>query len=210
MPYTTLTPGTTITSSWGNASVRDQTVTPFATAAARASAVTSPLEGMLGYRVDGKTFEGYDGVSYVRVPFVVHANKTADETVNNSAALQNDDALAWAVAGSATYAFRLYLVYSSGTTPDLKFTFTGPASFTMSYTVTGFDTSGSFAFGNISTESSTPTLGGTGGNVAALITGRVVTAATAGTLQLQWAQNTANGSDTIVRAGSHGVLTRLT
>lgn len=61
MPYTTLVAGTTITASWANASVRDQTVTPFATAAARTSAVTAPVEGMLSYRTDADVFEGYDG-----------------------------------------------------------------------------------------------------------------------------------------------------
>jgi hypothetical protein len=52
MPYTTLVPGTTITASWANANVRDQVVTPFATAATRASAVTSPVTGMTTHRAD--------------------------------------------------------------------------------------------------------------------------------------------------------------
>lgn len=64
MPYTTLVAGTTITASWANASVRDQGVTPFATAAARTSAVTAPVEGMLSYRTDADVFEGYDGTGW--------------------------------------------------------------------------------------------------------------------------------------------------
>jgi hypothetical protein len=64
VPYTTVVAGTTITASWGNASVRDQVVTPFASAAARTSAITSPVAGMLSYRSDGDIFDGYTGSAW--------------------------------------------------------------------------------------------------------------------------------------------------
>ena len=47
MAYTTLVSGTNITSSWANASVRDQVVSPFVTSAARTAAITSPVAGMV-------------------------------------------------------------------------------------------------------------------------------------------------------------------
>jgi hypothetical protein len=56
MPYSTVVSGTTITAAWGNANVRDQVVTPFATAAARTSAITSPVLGMLTHRADLGSF----------------------------------------------------------------------------------------------------------------------------------------------------------
>jgi hypothetical protein len=59
VPYTTNVAGTTITAGWGNANVRDQVVTPFATAAARTSAISSPVDGMASYRSDEGVFEGY-------------------------------------------------------------------------------------------------------------------------------------------------------
>lgn len=68
MPYTTNVAGTTITAAWGNANVRDQVVTPFATAAARTSAITSPIQGMLSHRADlGSTgnLERYSGSAWV-------------------------------------------------------------------------------------------------------------------------------------------------
>lgn len=65
MAYTTLVAGTTITASWANASVRDQGVSVFATAAARTSAVTVPVEGMLSYRSDSDVFEGYNGSAWI-------------------------------------------------------------------------------------------------------------------------------------------------
>jgi hypothetical protein len=68
VPYSTVVPGTTITAAYANANIRDQNVTPFATAAARASAVTSPVQGMLSYRNDlgsGGGFEHYNGAAWV-------------------------------------------------------------------------------------------------------------------------------------------------
>jgi hypothetical protein len=59
MPYTTNVAGTTITAAWGNANVRDQVVTPFASASARTSAVTAPLDGMVSYLQDVDIFYGY-------------------------------------------------------------------------------------------------------------------------------------------------------
>lgn len=55
MPFTTSVAGTTITASWANANVRDQTIAPFPTAAARDSAITSPIHGQLAYTQDTGT-----------------------------------------------------------------------------------------------------------------------------------------------------------
>lgn len=76
MPYTTNVAGTTITASWGNANVRDQVVTPFASASARTSAITSPVEGMLSYRSDEKVFEGYNGTSWLPAGWIPIASTT--------------------------------------------------------------------------------------------------------------------------------------
>jgi hypothetical protein len=212
VPFTTVTAGSTITASWSNANVRDQVVTPFASAAARTSAVTSPVTGMLSYRTDGAVFDGYDGANWVTAGrFSVIARKTANETVNNSATLQNDDALLWSVATNGIYHFDLNVAYSSGTTPDLKFAWTYPAGLTMTYSFYGYDTSGALITVSTLDQTSTAALGGTGaGDARAFrIVGYVAGTYSAGTLQFQWAQNTANASDTIVYAGSIGVLTRI-
>ena len=65
MPYTTIVAGTTILASWANASVRDQAVTPFATAAARTSAITAPVEGMICYITDSDLVQVYNGSFWV-------------------------------------------------------------------------------------------------------------------------------------------------
>src|SRR5687768_10689987 len=53
--------------------------------------------------------------------------KSADEIVNNSNTLQDDDALLLAIGASQTMTFAIYVVYDSGATPDFKCTVTGPA-----------------------------------------------------------------------------------
>lgn len=67
MPYTTIVAGTTITASWANASVRDQVVTPFATTAARDSAISSPVDGMLAAITDTDALSYYDGSAWNQI-----------------------------------------------------------------------------------------------------------------------------------------------
>lgn len=64
MPYTTLVAGTTITASWANANVRDQGVTPFANTAARAAAITAPIEGMVSHLNDTNELGVYSGLAW--------------------------------------------------------------------------------------------------------------------------------------------------
>ncbi len=209
MPYTTLVSGTTITASWANANVRDQVVTPFATAAARTSAISAPIEGMLTYRVDGHSFEGWDGVAYVQLPYVVHKYKTVDETVNNSTTLQNDDHLAWPVTANAVYALELHLVPNSGTSADFKLAWTFPVGLTMDWSVQTFDAGSVWVTNGGFVQTTVVVVGGTAGDSQTAFYGMVYVGANTGTLQLQWAQNAAFVADTIVRKGSWGRLTRI-
>lgn len=64
MPYTTITTGT-ITAAWANANVRDQVVTPFASVAARDSAITSPVNGMVCVTTDTGMMWQYTGLAWV-------------------------------------------------------------------------------------------------------------------------------------------------
>lgn len=86
MPYETLVAGNVVTASWANASVRDQVVTPFATAAARTSAVSAPVEGMLSYLADSNKFEGYTGTQWLSLaggPRVM-LTRAANQSINNN------------------------------------------------------------------------------------------------------------------------------
>lgn len=207
--YYTRVAGVTITAANENTYTRDQVVSKFASSTSRDAAIASPDEGMWADLADYDGLSRYSGSAWSLIPWAVIKKKNSDEIVNASAALQNDNDLSWSVSANAQYTLDMLLLYNSGTTPDIKFAWTGPASFTMTWVVTGFDTAGNFIFGNIDSEATTQALGGTGANIAAQVKGIVTIAGTGGTLQLQWAQNTSNASDTTVKAGSYGVLTRF-
>lgn len=140
----------------------------------------------------------------------IYARKTADETVNNSATLQNDDHLSWAVAASCVYELEVHVAYSSGTTPDAKIAWTYPTGLTMVVTgIIGYDAAGTLVSNGNFAETTVLQLGGTGADAHYSIWAIVTVSSTAGTLQLQWAQNTANASNTVFRAGSYGRLIRI-
>lgn len=136
--------------------------------------------------------------------------KSLDETVNNSAVLQDDNELLLPVEANLTYHLASRITFTSGTTPDFKFAWTFPTGLTMTYNLTCFAVGTSvldqFAF----TQTLTANLEGGASQRSAMIEGQVVVGSTAGTLQLQWAQITATGSDTIVKAGSFIELRRWT
>lgn len=127
--------------------------------------------------------------------------KASTETVNNSATLQNDDELLLAVAANTTYRFLARLLFTSPTTPDIKFGFTYPAGATATYTLHGIAPGGSFAAFH-QTETTISAQEGTGSASACTMIGTWTISSSAGTVQLQWAQNTANASNTQILPGS--------
>jgi hypothetical protein len=131
--------------------------------------------------------------------------KSADETVNNSSTLQNDDHLSFAIGANEAWSFTLFLKIESGGIPDFKYYFTKPSgTFQMfpSYAFSGHGdgtTTESAAivqtlFGDINIETAT---------------GVVEAGGTGGTFQLQWAQNKAHESDTKLLQGSYIIAERL-
>jgi len=141
--------------------------------------------------------------------------KTADETVNTSAALQDDDELLCAVVANKRYLVEVIAAVSAeNTTSRFKVGWTVPAATTMVWgpqaTMTG--TTNTARYFGPSAAGSSPTAlltaGGTYAFGSAAVTGGVTlwglasTDAAAGDIQLQWAQNAANASDNKFLAGS--------
>ena len=137
---------------------------------------------------------------------ILLAVKTGDETVNNSATLQDDDHLSVTVAANSVYILRHEWVYNTGATPDLKSKFVVPSGTTMLYWT---NASISTHAASAQTEASTVIYDGDGGDVLVTTVARVVTGSTAGTLKWQWAQNTANASNTVVRGAGILVLFKV-
>jgi len=147
-------------------------------------------------------------ISELRPIFV---RKASDETVNNTATLQNDDELVAAVLANATYEVFLRLIVNSGTTPDFKYAFTVPASATGSaqlYTGSNPDTAASSLQGPASI-TATGAASGVGADQVIIVQGILIVAATPGNLQFQWAQNTATVANSSVKANSYLKLQRV-
>ena len=147
------------------------------------------------------------------------ARKTADETVNNSAALQNDDHLFFSVDVNEVWFIQAWLMCDGGSTPDIKFGWTVPASATITWGWIGSDYATSTLAGWGPNAGAGVALATTGSLTAQLtaastiqgvsFAGIAAIAGTAGTVQLQWAQATANASDTKIRTNSCLVGCRL-
>lgn len=131
--------------------------------------------------------------------------KTATETVNNSTTLQNDNELILPVLANEVWVFKLSVLYRSATTPDIKFGWTVPAGTTMSWALNDtaqavFDESGA---GQVAGAGSSTT------SIAGNVNGIIFVGSTAGNVNLQWAQNVLEVSDTKVLLGSNIIATKL-
>lgn len=140
--------------------------------------------------------------------------KSGDQVVTSAttgATLVNDTDLSVAVAASTTYAVEAVIIYAAGTTPDMKVAFTWPTGATMPWGLIGNTTAAAFQAVAFSAPASATTfsVGGTGvsNDLLLYLYGTLTVGTVAGTLQFQFAQNTADASATTVRAGSRLTLT---
>lgn len=177
------------------------------------SSLTAPTTG----RARLEAWDGSTHVSaYVRNMYT-YVRKSADETITNSTALQNDDVLFSPLAASSgTYQFEMNILYSASTVADIKFAFTWPAGATVTWGVIGLATgagsiSGDATFGNAVASGTSVAIGGAGATTPTpcQIFGDVIMGANAGNLQLQWAQQNLEATNCIVRAGSNLRLWRV-
>lgn len=143
---------------------------------------------------------------------ILCAVKTADETVNNSNSLQDDDHLSLTVEANSKYILRLYLVGDVGnSTPGLKCALTVPAGVTFSGSVSSNRTSTALLENNV-TDLSNMLASNTwtnGANCKADISGTLVIGVNAGTVTLQWSQITAHASNTKISIGSYLLLIKV-
>ena len=139
--------------------------------------------------------------------------KLADQSKTSNTTLGTDNELTLAVAASATYRFEAYLNYEGGTgnASDIKYQWTVPAGAALRFhdlhqgpggTPDTIDTH------TASTIYSAATNGA--GNLCGMShLGTLLTAGSSGNVFLSWAQNTTNGTPTIVHAQSCIILQRL-
>lgn len=129
----------------------------------------------------------------------------SDIIVNNSTVLVNATGLAITIAAGETWYFEVSLLLSAGGIgSDFKFGWTGPASFTMNW-LPGRDfvdvgVSGTPAAVLIASD--TAIIGSRSGTFTGILRGWVSSPTNAGTVQLQFAQNTATAHDSSVKISS--------
>lgn len=137
------------------------------------------------------------------------AVKAADETVTDSATLQNDNDLFLPLPSTGTWAFQLWLA-AVGTVAtgsgDIKVAFTWPTGASCLWSGIGFTAAASPAV-NITavraTSGTSSPFGAGTSEVGIWLTGTIIMGGTAGDLQLEFAQNTASAGNSItVKAGS--------
>lgn len=141
---------------------------------------------------------------------------TADTTRNNSTTLLDATGLSLSLAANATYCFHGCLIYTSGATPDIKFAWTIPSGMTGWWALWPTVQAAAGTVGDVSCfwDTDFGAAQGAGGSdtlsgkCSVLPHGYVVTT-NAGTLQVQFAQVTANASNTTVKIGSWLNFTRV-
>ena len=147
-----------------------------------------------------------------------HVIKTVDETVTSSNTAQDDNQLVVPLLANSSYWFECFLIYDGIQAADIKIGFVVPAGSFLNWTHGGLDTGSAGINGEVSRANRTSGNGNagcpnasTGGNLAYMpVEGRITTAGTAGNLQLQWSQDVANATGTVMKADSVMIVQRLT
>lgn len=141
----------------------------------------------------------------------LYVRKTADEIVNNSTTLQNDDVLVLPIEANGTYKCKLRAIVNSPTTADIKFKFTGPSGFFASFEAYegSSPTSPATVLQGPAIETTSIAFSTINADQILIVEGTIYNGANAGNLQLQWAQNAAVVGDTTVKANSELELRKV-
>lgn len=145
-----------------------------------------------------KIWQGNAGNRPVEVAMPAAATivrKAADETVNNSAVLQNDDHLVLAVGADDVWFIIVVALVTTGATPDWKCSFAVPAGGAMKWEAWSAAPWDKVAGGSYAAT----------GPLAAIpvgVQGIYIGGGTAGNVNFQWAQRVADPSDTKVLTNS--------
>lgn len=140
--------------------------------------------------------------------------KTSTESVTSSTTLQNDDQLFLAVVANAKYAIEGLLLYDGAGAGDFKVAFTTPSGATINWggTAPQSGVGVNSLNANVATASGAAlafACNGAGNTMLAQPKGYLAIGATAGNLQLQWAQQASSATATRVFLGSQLKLTRI-
>ena len=163
-----------------------------------------PIEGragLIGAEVDTKI--AAHAALLTGIHGEVRKRKETTETVNNTTTLQNDDELFFPVAANEICEVSFFLRVNSSAVADLKVAITVPTGGSALYSKQGDVVTLE------KTEGQGSSLSTGGADEHYVVRGIVVNGATAGNVQLQWAQNTAEVSNSSVLLNSFLIARRL-
>lgn len=129
--------------------------------------------------------------------------KSADESVQNSTTVQNDDDLFFTASSAVGYEWECSVIYGSPAgagTPDIKFDFGEDATVRGGYVYWLLTASDTWTSGNLATSQAAGSAGTAATNRIMYVKG--MHTGGGGTFRFRWAQNTSSNNATIVRAGS--------
>jgi hypothetical protein len=183
----------------------------FASAAARTTAIPSPVAGMFSYRTDDGVFEVYNGTSWVIANAPLNVSKPSDTSRALTTTLADDPDLVVTVAANAKYWVQAFLIYTAGDVGDIKIGWSGPTSATFDWNVGGAETTTQTStYWGRQIISGTDNVGGANATVmTAKPNGILTTSGTSGSFKFRWAQGTSEGTAGVIKAGSTLMLTRL-
>lgn len=202
------------------ADVETRLVLKYTNVADRTVRHTAPIENDLTGLATENRYDVYNGTNYVSLEARTYhgfARRTVDGTagtglVNNVTALTNEPLQVVALDSGATYMWEAMEFYDSSTVADIKFAFTTPTFSAMRWGAIGAATTGltDLQVGTASASGTSISYGGNGAGTTIMlkIEGYIVTTA-AGNLQLQFAQNAAEVSNTVIRNGSYLKVWRM-
>lgn len=202
------------------ADVETRLVLKYTNAADRTVRHTAPIEGDLTGLATENRYDAYNGANYVSLnarSYHGFAQRTVDGTagtglVNNVTVLVNDPLQVVALESGARYIWEAMQFYDSSTIADIKFAFTTPTFSAMRWGGIGAGTAGltDIQVGTANASGTAVAFGGNGVGTTLMvkIEGYIVTTA-AGNLQLQFAQNAADPTNTVLRNGCYLKATRM-
>lgn len=188
----------------------------YASIADRTARRPAPNENEISQLADVDRAEIFDSVNWVSLSkrgYYLYAVRTADSAaINNSTVLVSDGSMTTNLVAAATFHYEGELIYDSSTTADIKVATVWPAGAAGRFNGFGHDptTITSFKSASATASASAISFGGAGvGTVTVARFSGFLTTVGAGTFAVQYAQNTADPTNTIVRASSYIRICRI-
>lgn len=193
----------------------------YASIADRAARNAAPNEGEISHLADVDREEIFDSVNWVSLRkrngwHSVH--RTTDAApINASTVLVSDAVMVTALPTAGTFMWEDVIFYDSSAAGDFKIAYTWPAGTTNtkwggqggSTAIAGSVGDGQFGVVTVSGTSLPFGGAGVGTQTFIIVRGYIVMGGTAGNLQLQYAQQTSDATNTTVRAGTARELWRV-